>query len=528
MQIKNTSKSLMTKAKKFFSGIKHINLKSAPGEMWGYIKTHKMRSLIIGILVVAGIAGGAYLISRNQSKVTYVQYKVTRGDITETLDVVGSVQAIPSAVMTWKTDGIVADFSVKIGDQVNTGDTLMHLTDSSLDPSILQANANLLDAQLALDKLLRANTDRDAAAKALNDTEYSYLLAKENIDEINWQNTSMEKIQQARGEYQLTEQAYWRAQWALDTLQNKTADDPEKSTAQNTFNEAKKAKDKSYLILRDLLGRYYNYETETLFILYDQSVDALQEARLTWEKYQDMSDEVAAARATVQSYQNTVNHAAIIAPFDGTITNIVANAGDMASSGTSAAQIDNLGNLMITVDVSEVDINAIRVDQDVEITFDSLTGKTFHGKVIKVSNAGNASSGLVQFSITIQLTDADENIKPGFSATASIIISQVSDVLMVPTAAIQKGGQRNFVLLSSAAGTPSIIPVEIGASSDSMTQIISDQIKEGDTILVPVSGTSTTGLRSGFGMMGILGGEGGVPTDRQPPSGGNFQPRQGN
>ncbi|MRS04573.1 efflux RND transporter periplasmic adaptor subunit, partial [bacterium] len=140
MQIKNATKSLMIKAKKFFSGIRHVDLKTAPGDIWGFIKTHKKRSLFIGILVLAGIAGGAYLLSRNQNKVAYIQYKVSRGDITETLDVVGSVQAVPSAVLTWKTDGIVADFSVKIGDQVKTGDILMHLTDSSLDPSILQAN----------------------------------------------------------------------------------------------------------------------------------------------------------------------------------------------------------------------------------------------------------------------------------------------------------------------------------------------------------------------------------------------------
>ncbi len=524
--MKKITQWLKAQLKNFQAEIKQINLKTMPAKTWQYIKTHKKRAALIGLVLIAVIAGGTFVISRSQNKVTYINYKVSRGDITESLDVVGSVQAVPSAVLKWKTDGIVADFTINVGDDVKEGETLMRLTDSSLDPSILQANANLLDAKLALDKLLIANTDRNTASKALNDAEYNYLLAKRNIDNINWQNTSLEKIQAARDAYQLAEQAYWQAQWVLDALQEKSDDDEEKINAQNALNDAKILKDKTYFSLRDLLGRYYNYETETLFILYDQSIDTLQEARLTWEKYQDMSDEIAAARATVQSYQNTVDNAAIIAPFDGTITNIIANAGEMVSSGTSAAQIDNLNNLMITVDVSEVDINNIKVGQDVRITFDSISGKTFHGLVSKVSNAGDASSGLVQFSITIKLTDIDASIKPGFSATASIITNQVTNVLMVPTAAIQKGQNRSILLIKGTNGNPTIVPVELGAASDSMTQVISDQIAEGDVILVPVSDGSTTNLRSGFGMYGILGGE--PPAVRQPGSGGNFQPRQGN
>ena len=525
MVFEKVTRLLKTEPFKLHSNFKNIEFKKLPANTWQYVINNKRKSMLMALFIVALIAGSLFLIKRNQNKTTYANYKVTLGDITETLDVVGSVQAVPSAVLTWKTDGIVADFKVVIGDKVKTGDILMRLTDSSLDPTILQANANLLDAKLALDKLLLANTDQNVALKALNDAEYEYLLAKNKIDLINWQNTPLETIQAAREAYQLSEQTYWQAKRALETLNN-SASESEKINTQNILNAATTDKDKKYLALRDLLGRYYNYETETLFILYDQSVDALEEARLTWEKYQDMSDEIAAAKATVQSYQNTVNNAAIIAPFDGTITNIMVNAGEMVNNGTNAVQIDNLEMLMITIDVSEVDINNIKAGQNVDITFDALPGKTFHGTVSKVSNAGDSSSGLVQFSITITITDADESIKPGFSATASIITNQVTNVLMVPTSAIQKGQNRSFLIIRGLDGNPSIVPVAIGAASDSMTQVISEQIKEGDVVLVPVSDGTTTSLRGGFGMYGILGGE--PPADRQPPSGGNFQPRQGN
>ena len=113
----------------------------------------------------------------------------------------------------------------------------------------------------------------------------------------------------------------------------------------------------------------------------------------------------------------------------------------------------------------------------------------------------------MQFSITIKLTDIDASIKPGFSATASIITNQVTNVLMVPTATIQKGQNRSILLIKGTNGNPTIVPVELGAASDSMTQVISDQIAEGDVILVPVSNGNMTNLRSGFGMYGILGGE---------------------
>ena len=89
--------------------------------------------------------------------------QVERGDITETIEAIGIVAAMPSASITWESGGIVSSSTLKVGDQVEKGEVLLTLDDSSISPEILQARSSLLEAQAEFEKMTSADTDFQAA-----------------------------------------------------------------------------------------------------------------------------------------------------------------------------------------------------------------------------------------------------------------------------------------------------------------------------------------------------------------------------
>lgn len=502
---------------KWWEQTKKISWKKQFNNWVETLRHDRKKAIITGLIAIATISVIVFLFLNRNDQIQFQRYTVSRGDVVETLDVVGSVRAVPSAILNWKTDGIVSDYTIKIGDKVKEGDILLSLMDSSLSSTILQAQTDLLDAQVELQKVVHADSLVYDALLALNEAEYAYIVKKQMTDFWNFNNTSEDKINAARTEYQQSEEDLWNAQRALKALADLEDNDPKMIAAEEGVEAARQANNKAIRNINYLLGRSYSYEVEYDFVEYDQAVAQLEQARIDYERYKDNSDEIAAAEANVQALQNTVDQSKIIAPFDGTVTDIQAAAGEYVSSSTEAVQMDSMDNLIIDVNVSEADINKISIGQEVIITFDAIPNQEYEGKVVEVSQAGVESNSLVQFRVSIKVSNPDQSIKTGFTAVASIVINKVENALLIPNMAIQSGGNQSFVLVAGSNGKSIITPVETGASSDSFTALVSGEVNEGDVILIPIS-TSTTGPEGGMFMFGggmrtITGGGGRPPED---------------
>ena len=154
-------------------------------------------------------------------------------------------------------------------------------------------------------------------------------------------------------------------------------------------------------------------------------------------------DDVTLAEARISAAQASLDTATITAPFDGVITAVEVLARGSGSPSSLAFRIDNLDNLLVDVSVSEVDINQIGVGQPVILAFDAILGKEYQGEVVEVSPVGVQQQGLVSFEVTIQIIDADEEVRPGLTAAVQIVVRQVEDALMIPNRAVRwvKGEQ---------------------------------------------------------------------------------------
>jgi HlyD family secretion protein len=177
--------------------------------------------------------------------------------------------------------------------------------------------------------------------------------------------------------------------------------------------------------------------------------------------------------------------AQISAPFDGTVTQADPSVGDQVSTGGVAYRVDDLSHLLVDVQVSEVDINTVLVDQGATLTFDAVLGRSdhYHGKVVKVSQAGDIVQGVVSFTVTVELTDADEYVKPGMTAAVNIIVEEVNDAILIPNRAVRLVNNERVVYLL-VDGEAQSTKVSLGSTDGINSVLVTGDIKEGDLIIL--------------------------------------------
>ncbi len=211
----------------------------------------------------------------------------------------------------------------------------------------------------------------------------------------------------------------------------------------------------------------------------------LYDAQREWERLKDgpTPEDISAAQARIAAAQATLNLAHLVAPFSGSITRVDVIPGDQVTPGMLAFRLDDLSRLIVETQVSEVDINRIQVGQTVVLAFDPILAKEYQGKVIEVPAVANTLQGLTSFTVKVELLNADELVKPGMTASATFVVSELEDVLLVPTRALRiVEGQRVVYTWRGDQETP--VAVSLGVSSGSYAQVVDGDLQPGDQIVL--------------------------------------------
>ena len=199
--------------------------------------------------------------------------------------------------------------------------------------------------------------------------------------------------------------------------------------------------------------------------------------------------DIDAINARIAAAQSTINMGKIISPFAGTITQVDTIAGDLVNPSTFAIRVDDLSNLLIDLQISEVDINNLQVGQVVQVTFDAIQGQSFAGEVTEISQYGTSTGTGVNFSVTVKLTETNEAIKPGMTAAVSITVKEIKNALFVQNRAVRNlEGKKVVYVLRGETAEP--VEVRLGATAESLSEILGGDLKEGDLIILnPPSST---------------------------------------
>jgi HlyD family secretion protein len=148
----------------------------------------------------------------------------------------------------------------------------------------------------------------------------------------------------------------------------------------------------------------------------------LADAQREWERWKEGADpaEITAAQARLAAAQAVLEADRITAPFDGVVTAVWPKPGDLVESGELAFRIDNVAPLLVSLQVSEIDINRVKKDQALILRLDSAPGSEYHGRVTEVPAVAQKVEGVVSFIVKAEILDADARVRPGMTASADI------------------------------------------------------------------------------------------------------------
>ncbi len=453
-------------------------------------KNSKKLYWIIGVVVAVLGLTAYFVITANNAKKSLVAdlqtVKVAKGDLTAIVGATGSVHARQSAILAWQTSGRLETINVEVGESVTAETALASLLQTSLPQSIILAKADLVTAERNLENLKNSSLGTAQAQLNLVNAKDAYDNALYyGLKENQVRSSNQNKMDEAKASVILAQDRVDKAQDFYDRFAN----EPDSSIAKaNALSNLAAAKE-NLRIAENTLALYTN-PPESIDVEISQAKIAValaqyEDAQREWERQKDGPDprDIAALEARIAALQATIGLSQITAPFSGTVTEVSNLVGDQVNAGSPAFRIDDLSQLLVDVEVPEVDINRVKVGQTVQLTFDAITAAQYEGKVSQVARVGNETGGIVNFKITIEILNPDDQVLPGMTAAVNIIITQLTDVLTVPNRAVRllDNQQVVYVLRNN---TPTAVEIVIGASSDSVSEIISGDIKIGDLIIL--------------------------------------------
>lgn len=141
--------------------------------------------------------------------------------------------------------------------------------------------------------------------------------------------------------------------------------------------------------------------------------------------------------------------------------------------------------MQLIVSVDERDILSLAVGQSAEITLEAAVGESFTGTISRINAAGTTGGGSARYQVEITLPRT-EHMLPGMSASAVITTYEISDILILPAAAIQEEWPRVYVYTALVSGEPAE-PVEIETGlSDGLYVEIRSGLSPGDIVYYTV------------------------------------------
>jgi HlyD family secretion protein len=494
------------------------------------------RWIVVAVLLLG--AAGVFLLIRSRgqaaAQANFQTQPAERGDLTATVGATGVVRANQTALLVWQTSGTVGEVSASLGEQVTKGQALATIEQTSLPQTVILAQADLVSAQRALNDLLNSQLQQaqaqqavEKARQALEDAQNPELAkaraqqaiadaqkAVENAERALRQAlspASQSYIDEARAQVVLARDALEQARQNFEPYENKPEDNLLRARFQTELSAAQQRYDAAARQLNGLLGTTNLTDQAIAQANLETARAQLLDAQREWERVKDGTspaeqyvleaqladaereavrvqdgpdpEDVAAAQARVAAAQAAISQASLTAPFDGTLTQVESKVGDQASPGSPAFRLDDLSRLLVDVQVSEVDINRIQVGQDVSLAFDAILNQQYRGTVSEVALVGATTQGVVDFTVTVELSGAGQAVKPGMTAAVNIVVSQLEDVLLVPNRAVRiLEGKRVVYVMQE--GAPQPVEVQLGASSESSSEVIGGELKEGDPILL--------------------------------------------
>lgn len=224
------------------------------------------------------------------------------------------------------------------------------------------------------------------------------------------------------------------------------------------------------------------------------------------------------AQATLKTDETNLSKGTIRSPVDGVVLSRKVEPGQTLVAAMTIPVLftlaEDLTNMELQVKVDEADVSSVKLGQPASFTVSAWPGRTFPATIRRVGIGSTINDNVVTYKTLLNVKNEDMALRPGMTATASIVTAQRQDVLLVPNAALRfsppskgddsKGGsfvsnllprppsdakspnaapaENPQVCVMSDAG-PQAIAVKTGVSNGRQTEIVGGDLKPGMAVI---------------------------------------------
>ena len=482
-------------------------------------RSHRWLRWLMVPVIAAMIAGAAIWVANpfGATATALVTAQATTGTVVSSVSISGSVASSAVTELDFGTSGTVTAVNVAPGDKVAVGEVLATIDDSAQQVQLATANANLVAAQarLTTDQSGPTTATVASAQDSVQQSQLQLSTARQSLADTYAQNAL--SIAQANAAVTAA-----TATLAADKA-TLAAGDPQLARDQAAVTSAASA-----LSATNLKATLSVHQAQSQVSSASLGVTTAKNA-YNLKIVPTSAAQIAVDKAAVASAQQSLttlgqNGASITSLTAGTVTAVTIKVGQQvtgsssssaasgsSSSTTTTGQIEvmDLTRLQIAGQASETDVPKLRMGQAATITASALGTDTVVGKVCALSVVGTQISGVTSFGVTVCLDGAPTSLLVGMSATAAVVTSRADNAVLVPSLAVKTvGGQRVVAVLGTDGKTQTNVPVQVGITNGSQTQILSG-LSDGATVVESLQTTTTT--RNGGGNLrgGFPGGGGG-------------------
>lgn len=277
----------------------------------------------------------------------------------------------------------------------------------------------------------------------------------------------------------------------------------EPSVLQSSVDESKASLDSAKSELKYAKSEYERNKT-----LFQDGFISRAEMEKSQTTYEQAEQAVNKAQYSYERAVTNLGYATITSPVDGTVISRKVDKGQTVAASFQTPDLfeiaEDLSKMQIETAVSEADIGMIKDGLPVTFTVDAYPNQTFKGHVQQIRLSPTTVSNVVVYTVVIDVDNSDLKLMPGMTAFVTIVVAEAKNTWKTKNSGLLIRSYKNLIKDVDDDITPKthlaikrgkdivFVPYKRGISTPTDTQIISDEIKENDKVIVGFEGQTTT------------------------------------
>ncbi len=437
-------------------------------------------------------------------------HEVRRGDFAVTVLDRGTLTAVSEISIRNEVEGTARIiYIVPEGTYVKKGDLLVELDSSQAQDQVNLQQINFEKAQFALVQAeAQLKIQESAVESDIRAAELKVRFAKLDLDKFDEGQKLVDlieasnKVVQAQAQLAVNRENFiWTTNLAAKGYETKQKVDVDRLAVMNNENLLMVASNSIWMLQKfDLPKQREKFQSD-----HDEAKKELdrvkaQSARKIEQNKADLltqSNTLALNQKKLERDRKNLESCKIKAKQDGLVvysmsenrfsSESLIEEGAVVRNRQELIKLPDTSRMKVTIKVHESHVGLVQVGQPAFVKLDSIPDQRFQGVVEKVALLPDSQSrfgnpNLKVYNTEVVITDPLPGVKPGVSAQAEIVITNISNSLSVPLQAVTTYKGRQVVYAQQGA-SPTPVPVQVGMFNTKCIEILSG-IKEGDRVLL--------------------------------------------